>query len=318
MPGRRRAIAEQRSLLDLPEPRAAARAGRGQPVAGDPDAGPAEFLREIDSAGAGMLAADALVAEMQAAAFLSAAQARADVAGQVDAMFERLGDHRTRECLAFLLATHAVAEGSTRAVTADAVARLVTAGVPRPGWADELAAPLTPGEFWWLTEPGGEASVVTGTFHRAGSTCVVVITVDEEDCGAACLIGMVPGGDLAEVRRLLPGSTEQALDAAWFRWHAESAMGIRADHERDDEALGLGRGFGRDEQEVVEYAVMSRLLRTRLAVLPQLDRPLRRHADLIDVARRRALATTGQGKRKSNVKGRSGTSLPRRSPEPRS
>ncbi len=310
MSGRRRANAEQLSLLDFPQPRAVARAGRRRSVAGGPDAGLAEFLGGIDSAGDGMLAVDALVVEMQAAAFLGAARERADMVGQVDGMFERLGDHRTRECLAFLLAIHAVAEGSTRAVTAHAAARLAAAGVRRPAWADEVAAPLTPGEFWWLTEPGGEASVVTGTFHRAGSTHVVVITVDETDCGAASMIGMVPGGELTGVRRLLPQSTERALDGAWFRWHAESAMGIRADHERDDQALGLGRGFGRDEQEVAEYAAMSWLLRTRLAGLPQPDRPLRRHADLIDMGRRRASASaTRQGKRKNDAKGRSaGTS----------
>lgn len=279
MPGRRRAIAtEQLSLLDLPDapappPRRTTPARRREPT---PDADLSALLSELDSLGAALMDdADPVVVELHGAAFLHIGPSGADEDETVvAAILAALADHPTPGGLALALAVQATAEGSTRQVAAEAGDRLVASGVPLPAWAGALAAPLTPGEFWRMTSPAGEASALVGTFHRAAASHVIAVTVDEDTCGEASMIGVVAPDDLHELERAMPpGSVKEVLDPAEFRWQVESALRIRQEHDaEDDEPDPM-------DEEAVEYGAGSALLRTRLAVLPALDRPLRAHPE---------------------------------------
>jgi len=46
--------------------------------------------------------------------------------------------------------------------------RLVEAGLPRPGWAGELAKPVTADDCWRLSDPAATGSMLACSFHRAG------------------------------------------------------------------------------------------------------------------------------------------------------
>jgi hypothetical protein len=70
-------------------------------------------------------------------------------------------------------------------VASAAADRLVEAGLPRPGWAGELGKPVTADECWRLSDPAGTGSMLACSFHRAGRSHAVVVSVDDLDCGAA-------------------------------------------------------------------------------------------------------------------------------------
>ena len=102
------------------------------------------------------------------------------------------------EALAMLLAIGSVAEGRAGKEASAAADRLVEAGVPRPGWAAELAEPVTVADCLRLSDSQGTASMLACSFHRAGRSHAVVISVDHLDCGAASDIILLDVDQLPE------------------------------------------------------------------------------------------------------------------------
>ncbi|WP_137812394.1 plasmid pRiA4b ORF-3 family protein [Gandjariella thermophila] len=185
------------------------------------------------------------------------------------------------EALALLLALGAVAEGEVHQAATAAAGRLVAAGTTRPAWAAELDEPVTVGECWHVGDPLGIASVLAGTFRRAGRSHGFLVTVDHLDCGAASEIALLDGNDLAGAlddmcagaRRDGVDLVRTSLDPADFRGRVEKALATRADHDRDELESDPG-GVGlpdadTDDDGEPPYEVMATLLRSRLRTLPQ-------------------------------------------------
>jgi hypothetical protein len=200
------------------------------------------------------------------------------------------------EALALLLAIGSVAEGQVGQEASAAAARLVQAGVPRPGWAAELGEPVTVADCLRLSDAQGTASMLACSFQRAGRSCAVVISVDHQDCGAAESIVLLDEEGLPEALEMMRAIgrddgldiTTQGLDAAEFRWQVENALDARAVHdsaltveEIDDMAI--------DEDGPV-YPALAVLMRARMNALPMPNRPAAPHGGE-DAGRVRLAAT---------------------------
>jgi len=187
--------------------------------------------------------------------------------------------------LALLLALGAVAEGRAGKEASAAAARLVEAGVPGPGWAAELAEPVTVADCFRLIDSQGTASVLACSFHRAGCSHAVVISVDHRDCGAAGNIVLLGVDQLPEALQMIRDTgrdggreiTTEVLDAAEFRWHAENALDARAVHDSvltaeqiDEMAI---------DQDGPDYPALAVLMRARMKTLPTPSKPAAPHAD---------------------------------------
>jgi hypothetical protein len=263
-------------LIDLSGEPTRPRGGRGTTVPAVPDQEWQQFRAVLESLAVDLLDdLDPVSVEMRGAMLTCVLRHTAEA----DEIFlpvlaASLADQPTPGALALVLAVRATVDPTVRPSLDVVVTRLIKAGVSAPPWADALAEPIVPGEFWRLVSPEGDASVLAGSFERAGSTHVIVVTVDGRACGEASMIGLVRPEDLADVAVAVPGSVREVLDPAQFRWEVESALRIR--HEHAAEAGGLDL----DDDEAVEHASYEALLRTRLAVLPAPDRPLREHVEL--------------------------------------
>lgn len=282
MPRPRRTRAEQLPLIELAHPphRSASVPGR-RGARGAPSRNPesSEFGTGLDVVAADLVGdCDPVTAELQGAMF--ACLARFATGGDerfVPVLAAALAEQPTPAALALALAMRATADPAVRPAFDAVVTRLVEAGMPVPPWTHVLAEPITAGEFWRLTSPEGEASVLVGSFQRAGSTHVVVVSVDGLACGEASMIGVVAPEDLAVLDDVMPGAVRESLDPAQFRWEVESALRIRHDHD-----IEVG-GPDPEDEEAVEYGAGEALLRARLAALPALDRPLREHPEPAEV-----------------------------------
>jgi hypothetical protein len=178
----------------------------------------------------------------------------------------------TPEALAVLLAIGSVAGGRVKPAVSDAAARLVDAGIAQPLWAVELSEPATPVEFWRLTDPSESVSILCGSFRRAGASHVLLVTMDETNCGEASDIGVVPADMFSEIDAMpdLVGSVRQPLDPADFRYEVEGALHVRAEHDREDP---------HENEEDSDYDALAVLLRARLDKLPRPNKPPLSHGD---------------------------------------
>jgi hypothetical protein len=198
--------------------------------------------------------------------------------------------------LALLLAIGSVAEGRVGKEASAAAARLVDAGVPRPGWAAELGEPVTVATCVRLSDVHGIASMLACSFHRAGRSGAVVISVDHEDCGAAESIVLLDVDQLPEALETMRAIgrddgleiTTEALDAAEFHWQVEKALDARAVHDGDlslEEIDAMA-----DDQDGPFYPALAELVRARMDALPMSTKPLAEHGDE-DAVRARLAAT---------------------------
>lgn len=239
-------------------------------------------------------AEDPIEAEIAGAAFASLDGLTGGAFEQtfVDQLLPRLESAANAEALTMLLAIGSVAPGRIGTTANASAERLTAAGVPKPRWADELAAPVTGGDFRSLHDAERTVSILGCSFQRAGRGHLFVINVDLDDCGAADDVYAVPGGDLLDALSQIRNAASkdgveleaEQLDPAEFRWQAENALDARAVHDQND--LGLGLPGSIVEQLIPSdeddggpgYPAMALLLRNRLATLPAPTRPPAPHS----------------------------------------
>ncbi|HEV7961699.1 MAG TPA: plasmid pRiA4b ORF-3 family protein [Actinoplanes sp.] len=244
-----------------------------------------DLTNDLVSGAADLLKADdPLDAELFGAALLSAG----DLAGEgfaevlADGIVPAVAEFATPESLAVLLALDAVDDGLA---AADAVERLVDAGVPVPTWTNELREPVRVGQCRRFADSEGSASMLVCSFDRAGRSHGFVVHVDHTDCHAAADIGLFPAEVLDEVldtirqdgRRAGLAITAEELDPAEFRWQVERALDARAVHDREDDGPELAEDL--DDEDGPGYHLLAALLRARMRALPQPTRPPAPHGD---------------------------------------
>ena len=241
------------------------------PACSGADFDPQRLIDEL-LAGAGELigAEDPLDVEIAGAALL----AIGEVAGEafeeavVGGFIPEFEARATPEAVAMLLAIGSVAGDRVGKAASAAADRLVRSGIHRPGWAGELDEPVTLIEGWRLTDAEGTASMLIGSFRRAGRSHHVVVSVDHLDCGAAEDILLYPGEHLATALEALEAAardggieiTPEMLDPAQLRWHVENALAARAVHDRDERELGT-TGMPVEDDDLPGYGALAVLLR---------------------------------------------------------
>jgi hypothetical protein len=202
--------------------------------------------------------------------------------------------------LALLLAIGSVADGRAGKEAAAAAARLVDAGIPRPGWAAELDEPVTVANCMRLNDSLGTASMLACAFHRAGRSRAVVISVDNQDCGAATDIFLLDADRLPQTLELMRDDgrddgrpiTTEPLDAAEFRWQVEKALDARAVHDSAPPDEDLDRTA--IDKEGSDYPALAVLMRARMDALPMSTKPPAPHGKDVNRARLIALQTLAQ------------------------
>jgi hypothetical protein len=238
---------------------------------------------------------DPLDAEMMGAVYVSigAFAGKEYEEALVGGMIPAFEARATTEALATLLAVAAVAPRGVGDAASAAADRLVRAGVPRPRWADELGEPVTVGDCQRLSDTQGTASMLACSFHRAGRSHAVVISVNLGHCGEAddilLLTDEVPlSGALDAIRADGRANgfeiTTEPLDAAEFRWQVENALDARAVHDSED---GLEEGLldpsaaedADDDADGVGYPVVAALVRARMEALPRSGKAPAPHPD---------------------------------------
>jgi hypothetical protein len=256
------------------------------------DFDPQQLIDELIAGGADLVGSDdPLDAELVGAAFVSigALAGEAFEEALVDGFIPQFEARSSCEALAMLLAIGSVAQGQAGKAAWAAADRLAEAGIARPGWAAELGEPVTVADCWRLDDSQGTASMLACSFHRAGRSHAVVISVDHLDCGAAGDILLLDTDQLPEALEMMRAAgrdsglevTTQALDAAEFRWQIEKALDARAVHDADDLPTP-----GTDDIPVDEdgpgYPALAVLLRARMNALPVPSKPAAPHADESD------------------------------------
>ncbi|HEX5540765.1 MAG TPA: plasmid pRiA4b ORF-3 family protein [Micromonospora sp.] len=189
----------------------------------------------------------------------------------------------TIETLALLQAITPMVDGDVGSAASAAAARLVEAGIPQPGWAAELGLPVTAGDCWRLSDSEGAGSMLVCSFHRAGRSHAIMVSVDHTDCGAAQEILLLDADQLPQALELFQADgrdsgleiTKEALDAAEFRWQVESALDARAVH--DGEASDLEMEDLPVDEDGPGYAVLAVLVRARMKALPKPSKPPASH-----------------------------------------
>ncbi len=236
---------------------------------------------------------EALEAELVGASFLAAVTVADDELAPafVQEFIPQVEARADAGGLALLLAIGSVASGVEDQVAAAASAaatRLLAAGVPKPRWAGELAEPVQVGDCVRLHDTQEKMSVLVVSLRRAGRGYAFMVTVDEQDCGAAADILIADAGHLPEALDDIRagGRAEgldiktQAVDPAEMRWYIEEALDARAAHDEHGVADMASVLFDEDDAEAPPYPVLALLVRARLAALPEPSRP----ADAGDVA----------------------------------
>ncbi|MCO8273585.1 plasmid pRiA4b ORF-3 family protein [Actinoplanes sp. TRM 88003] len=207
-------------------------------------------------------AEDPLDAELAGALFGALARS-------VDDLLPTIEAHGSAGALALLGAIGAVGDNEQAWAAAR---RLADRGIAEPAWLGDLRKPLTAGPFTRMYDTEDTMSVLIGVFERAGRGHALVIAVDHENCGEADQIFLL---DEEELPTLVAGMHRtaradrvtiktQKLGAPEFRWYAEQALEIRADHGEDDEP---------DDDEGPGYLPLAVLTRSRLAGLAPARQP---------------------------------------------
>lgn len=229
---------------------------------------------------------DPLDAEIAGAAFVSIGEMAGEAFEDalVGGFIPQFEARATTEALAMVLAIGSVAEGRAGKAASAAADRLVQAGIPRPGWAAELDEPVTVADCWSIIDAQGTASMLACSFHRAGRSHAVVMSVDHLDCGAATGIVLLGVDQLPETLEMMRAGArdggceikQEALDPAKLRWQVEAALDARAVHDNDARELGLDAGPV-DEDGLPDYRALAVLLRARMNALPGSSKPTAPH-----------------------------------------
>jgi len=226
---------------------------------------------------------DPLEAELFGATFLAAG----DLAGEgfaealTEGIVPAVAEAGTAESLALLIALDAVGDVPEAAAAA---VRLAGAGVPKPGWADELREPMRVGPCRRFADTDESASMLVCSFDRGGRSHGFVLQADHTDCDAAVDILLVPGEALDEVVEAMRAEgqragvtvTEEELDPGEFRWQVERALAARAVHDRED---GAELPDDDEDDDGPGYPTLAALFRARMRVLPEPSRPPAPHGD---------------------------------------
>lgn len=260
------------------------------PVCSGEDVDAAQMLSEMLDGVAAMTESDnALEAELAGATILAVVSESEDelVPLFVEELIPQIEAKPGPGALALLLSVGAVASGTHDQIAKAAAAaadRLASTGVPKPKWTAELTAPLQVANLTRLRSRGDTMSVLVGTFRRATQAHAFIVIVDHLDCRAAADIFFIDADDLPEVlEELCEDSqivTEEALDPGEFRWYVEDALAARAVHEEEGptdaapfEDEDSSPFEDEDDAEGPPYAVLTTLLRARLAALPPPRKP---------------------------------------------
>ncbi|MBF6327497.1 hypothetical protein [Nocardia transvalensis] len=181
--------------------------------------------------------------------------------------------------VAFLRCVAALTPEPTRSIAMEAADQLVAAGITAPEWVNELAEPVTAGDYFRWSEGKGVGSVLYGSFRRAGRSDGFLLFVDDEDCGAVNDLAPFVGEEgLAEARRMTneeESAPEAPISPDEFRWQVEAALGVREAHDR--EVIELGLDPSEPEEDDIPYAVTDVVLRARLRALPMPAKPVPEH-----------------------------------------
>lgn len=245
---------------------------------------PQQLIDDLVAGAAELLESDdPLDAELVGAAFV----ALGELAGEgfdealVGGFIPEIGARATPEAVAMLLAIGSVADDHARKVASMSVDALIASGVAAPRWAAELAEPITVTDYCELSDPEGTGSVLVCSFHRAGHSHAVLITVDHTDCGAASDIHLLETGYLPETLEAIQASGLKAkvevLDGAEFRWRVEKALDARAVHDRDDAGFDEDLLEPSDDEDGPGYPAMARFVRARMHALPVPTKPAAPH-----------------------------------------
>ena len=248
------------------------------PACSGEDFDPRRLIDEVLTGAADLLtSADPLEAEIAGSVFVSIG-AMADDEFTEALVGEFIPEFEARACpeaVAMLLAIGSVAPDRVGKAASAAADRLVEAGLPRPGWAGELGKPVTADDCWRLSDPAGTGSMLACSFHRAGRSHAVVVSVDDLDCGAATDILLLEADQLPQALEMMRSQaraggvevTTEPLDPPELRWQIENALDARAVHdsdggERDIDELPV------DEDGMPGYPALAALLRARMRTLP--------------------------------------------------
>lgn len=177
----------------------------------------------------------------------------------------------TPEARAMLAGIASVSDGEGSRAATEAARRLADAGVSAPPWLAELDAAVAMQECRRFVDPAGGTFILAGRSQRAGRSHVVVVYVDELDCGAARDILLIDADRWGEARDALLSElhaggvdvTEEEVRPADFRRAVEEALDARADHDRDSEVLD-----DLLEEDGPGYAALALLLHSRMRALP--------------------------------------------------
>ena len=249
------------------------------------DIDPERLIDGLTAAAADLLVSeDPLDAEIAGATFVSIGEIAGEAVEEalVGDLIPAFEARATPEALAMLLAIGSVADGIVGKVASAAADRLTDAGTPRPGWAADLGEPVAVANCWRLLDPQGTGSMLACSFHRAGRSHAVMMTVDHLDCGAAEEILLLDTDHFPEALEMIRAEAggsgleinTEALDPAEFRWHVENALDARAVHDRD--RLDLAAEEAPDDGP--DYPSLAALLRARMNALPASNRPRAPHA----------------------------------------
>ena len=262
------------------------------PACSGEDFDPRRLIDEVLSGAADLVtSADPLEAEIAGSVFVSIGAMAGEEFDEalVGGFIPEFEARACPEAVAMLLAIGSVAPDRVGKAASAAADRLVEAGLPRPGWAGELGKPVTADDCWRLSDPAGTGSMLACSFHRAGRSHAVVVSVDDLDCGAATDILLLEADQLPQALEMMRSQaradgvevTTEPLDPPELRWQIENALDARAVHdsdggERDIDELPV------DEDGMPGYPAMAALLRARMRTLPAPNKAPAAHDDQDD------------------------------------
>jgi len=205
-------------------------------------------------------------------------------AALIEGLIPQIEARANDAALGILIAVGSVMPDPVGGAASMAAARLVSTGLAEPGWAAELAAPVTVADCQRVADADGLAAVLACSFERAGRRHAFIVSVDEQRCGAADSILLFDAEDLPEVLESLRENARatglefltEALDPADFRWHVEKALDARAVHDEEDPP-DLADGSPEEDDEGPPYSVVAVLLRKRMDSLPISTLPMPAH-----------------------------------------
>ena len=255
------------------------------PVCSGEDTEPAELddlLRQVESVAAGD---DAVDAELAGAMFVAIVTGGGNELTPivVDDFIPRIEAKRNSGALTLLLAIASVtshAQKRLATVASAAADRLLAAGIPQPGWIDQLAEPVRVGDCQRLYDNEEGTSVLVVPFWRGERGHAFFILIHEMDYAGADIL-LLDDTDLSaaldDIRAGARGDgldlKAQTLDPAELRWYAEQALDARA---ADETVLMADLAWSMSEEDDDEgppTAALAVLLRRRLADLPKARKP---------------------------------------------